>query len=151
MEKHDTAKESRSLRAPKQAPERHTEEGLEVLDPNPMQPPLGYKRTLSLHEQIAQQVRIAKLQLLDDMNLEETDEEADDFEVGDDYEPLSPYENDHIPSVKELKKRAKELNEKIREAQRKKAIEDYKKEEAGRQPEAPKAPQGKTDQKAPPE
>lgn len=36
---------------------RHNEEGHEILNPTPMQPPLGYKPQLSLAEQIRLQVR----------------------------------------------------------------------------------------------
>lgn len=90
---------------------RHDEQGREKLDDRPMQPPLGYKRAPSLAEQIRQQVIAAKLEELD--ALQETDEEADDFEIGDDFEPLSPHENDHIPSIKELRKRADEINAEI--------------------------------------
>lgn len=126
METHDTTKTSAAEKEPSQAELRHNENGEEILDPIPMQPPLGYKRTLSLSEQIAQQVRLHNLALQDDA-IDETDEEADDFEVGDDFEPLSPHENDHMPSVKKLKEQAKALNKKIREAQNKRAIEEYEK------------------------
>lgn len=106
---------------------RHTKEGGEVLDPTPLQPPLGYKRTPSLSEQIAIQVRRMKLELLQDDSIEETDEEADDFEVGDDFHPLSPHENDHIPSIKTLKARAKKINDQIAEANRRAAIAAHEK------------------------
>lgn len=91
---------------------RHSETGGERLDPTPMQPPLGYKRAPSLSEQIRAQVLAAKLEALD--ALEETEEEADDFEVGDDFEPLSPHENEHVPSIKTLKARAQEINDEIK-------------------------------------
>lgn len=139
MENHDTTETSDVFKADKLAPQRHNENGEEILDPTPMQPPLGYKKTLSLHEQIAQQVRLAKMQLLDDVNLEETDEEADDFDIGDDFEPVSPHENDHIPSVKKMKAAAAALNKKIKEAQNAKAIADYKKANTPAPPLAPPA------------
>lgn len=104
------------------SPWRHDEDGGEVLDPTPMQPPLGYKKTPTLSEQIAMQVRRMKLELLNDDSVHETEEEADDFEVGDDFEPLSPHENDMMPSIKELKKRAKEINDQIAEANRRAAV-----------------------------
>lgn len=106
----------------KRSPKKHDEEGRELTDPTPMQPPLGYRRTLSLSEQIAQQVRVAKLQLLEEMKLEETEDEADDFEVGDDFEPLSPHENDHMPTLANLKKQAREINLAIEKANRENAI-----------------------------
>lgn len=135
---HDTTKVS-GLSEPGLAEKRHNANGEEILDRYPMEPPLGYKRTLSLAEQIAQQVRIQKAMALDDVNLQETEEEADDFEVGEDYEPLSPYENDHIPKIAELKKRAAAINAAIRKAQNDKAIEDYKKAHGGLSPTPPVA------------
>lgn len=125
---HDTTK-SEGLSAPKLSPLRHDENGYEKLDPTPMQPPLGYKKTLSLNEQIMQQVRLYKQQLLEDDAISETDEEADDFDTGEDFEPLSQYENDHIPSVKKLKEEARKINAKREERIRQKAIDDYKKEQ----------------------
>lgn len=104
---------------------RHNEAGEEKLNPVPMQPPLGYKKAPSLAEQIAQQVRRMKLDLLQSDNVAETDEEADDFEIGDDYEPLSKHENDHIPSISVLKQRAKDINDQIKEANRRAAIEAH--------------------------
>lgn len=106
----------------KLSPERHNEHGQEILDPTPMQPPVGYKKAPTLSEQIAQQVRQMKLELLRDDSLEETDEEADDFEVGEDFEPLSEHENDHMPSIAKLKAQAKKINDAIAEANRKAAI-----------------------------
>lgn len=104
----------------KRAPLRHNKSGEEVLDPIPLQPPLGYKRTPTLSEQIAQQVRQMKYEDL--MDLEETDEEADDFEIGEDHEPLSKWENDHIPSIKVMKQKVAWLNNEIEQANRRAAI-----------------------------
>jgi len=91
-----------------------------------MEPPLGYKKSLSLSEQIAQQVRIQHLRMLEDAALEETEEEADDFEIGEDYEPLSKYENDHMPTLANLKKRAKEINDQIEKRKLELAIDQHK-------------------------
>jgi len=124
---HDTTLKTHENTAPKRAPDRHDENGGEIGDPTPMQPPLGYKRTPTLSEQIAQQVRIQTLKNLEDSFEPETDEEADDFEVGDDYEPLSKYENDHVPTLKVLKERAKAIQEAIRKKNTEQAIENYKK------------------------
>lgn len=87
---------------------------METPDPTPMQPPLGYKRAPTLAEQIRHQVLAAKLDAL--AELEETEEEADDFEVGDDFTPLSEHENDHVPTLKQLKEHAKHINEEIEKA-----------------------------------
>lgn len=110
----------------KRSENKHTPEGFEITDPTPMQPPLGYKRSLSLSEQIAQQVRIAQLKILEDAALHESEEEADDFEVGEDYEPLSKYENDHMPTLAKLKQRAKEINDAIEQRKLQLAIEGHK-------------------------
>lgn len=128
----------------KRSEEKHTEEGFEIIDPTPMQPPLGYKRSLSLSEQIAQQVRIAHLKILEDSAVSETEEEADDFEVGEDFEPLSPHENDHMPTLANLKKRAKEINDAIEKRKLELAIDMHKekiaKTKAKTEP-APEAPE----------
>lgn len=116
---------------------KYNEKGEELMDPTPMQPPLGYKKTKSLSEQIREQVMRMKQELLADDAIAETEEEADDFEVGDDFEPLSPHENDHVPTVKELKKKAREINARIAEANRKKAIEEYEKQKAETPPKPP--------------
>lgn len=84
---------------------RHDSTGGECLNPIPMQPPIGYKPTLSLAEQIRQQVRALSL-----ANMEpETEEEADDFEVADDPIIQSRWENDLVPSIKETRARLREL------------------------------------------
>lgn len=123
------------FREEKRTHRRHNEYGLEVLDETPMQPPLGYKRAPTLAEQIRQQVVAAKLAELD--ALEETDEEADDFEVGDDFEPISPHENDGAPSIKELKARAAEINEKIKKKHLENLRAQLEKEMEAKRGEAP--------------
>lgn len=123
---HDTTKPSDVVKAAKRGPDKHDENGGEVLDPTPMQPPLGYKRSLSLSEQIAQQVRIAHLKILEDSAVSETEDEADDFEVGDDFEPLSQYENDHMPTLANLKKKAAEINAAIKKRNTELAIEAHR-------------------------
>lgn len=85
---------------------RHNEHGHEILNPTPMQPPLGYKKSLSIAEQVRQSVR--QLKALEDME-PETEEEADDFEIEDDPAPHSRWENDMIPSIKESRARIREL------------------------------------------
>jgi len=111
--------------AVKRSPLRHNKQGEELLDPTPMQPPLGYKRTPTLSEQIQMQVRQMKMDLLNDESIQETDEEADDFTVGDDFEPLSKYENDHIPPIAVLKARVKHYNKLIEEKNREAVIKAH--------------------------
>jgi len=68
------------------------EKGREILDSTPMQPPLGYKKQESLHEQIKRMVVSEQLRLAAEQSGKETFEEADDFDVEDDYDPSSPFE-----------------------------------------------------------
>lgn len=64
-------------------------------DPVPVAPPLGYKKTPSLSEQIRDMVRSEKLAADLAAKGVETFEEADDFNIPDDpIDPSSPYEAD---------------------------------------------------------
>jgi len=90
---------------------RFSADNKEILNPTPMQPPLGYKPSLSLAEQIRQQVR--QLKGLEDME-PETEEEADDFDIDEDPQPQSRWENDMIPSIKETRARIRALEEQER-------------------------------------
>lgn len=83
----------------------------EVLNPTPMQPPLGFKASPTLVEQIRQQVRALKH--MDDTE-PESEEEADDFNIEDDPVPHSRWENDMIPSIKETRARARALEKEAR-------------------------------------
>lgn len=73
--------------------------GHELHDPVPLEPPLGYKRTPSLSEQIRTMVRGEALKRAALEAGAETFEEADDFDVGDDHDPRSPYEEIFDPPV----------------------------------------------------
>jgi len=85
------------------------ERGHEIMDSKPMQPPLGYKRSESLAEQIARMVRSSKIQDELDKAGYETFAEADNFEVPDDPpDPSSPFEQQFEPTpIAELARRAK--------------------------------------------
>ncbi|UDN67577.1 hypothetical protein [robinz microvirus RP_56] len=85
---------------------RFSAENKEILNPTPMQPPLGYKPQVSLVEQIRQQVR--QLKHLDDTE-PESEEDADDFEIEEDPILESRWENDMIPSIKETRARIRDL------------------------------------------
>lgn len=77
-------------------------DGREYNDPTPMAPPIGYKRQPSMVEIVRAQIRDAMLaQQLAEQGVE-TFEEADDFEIGDDYDPSSPWENDFDPPIAEV-------------------------------------------------
>lgn len=90
---------------------RFSEDNKEILNPTPVAPPIGYKPSLSLAEQIRQQVRAFKH--MEDTE-PETEEEADDFEIEDDPQPHSRWENDMIPSIKESRARLRALEEQER-------------------------------------
>lgn len=67
----------------------------EVPDPTPMAPPVGYKRQPSIFEQQRDMMR-AHFAAFEKEGFE-SPEEADDFNVGDDYDPTSPYEHNFDP------------------------------------------------------
>lgn len=77
----------------------HDERGYEIPDPTPMAPPIGYNRQPSLAEQIRAMIVSQKLAQEAAEAGAETFEEADDFEIGDDFEQErhSPYEANFDP------------------------------------------------------
>lgn len=91
---------------PKHKPLRLNDRGAgayEVPDPRPIAPPVGYQRQVPLHEQIRAMVRSERLRQEVEAAGFETVEEADDFDVGDDFEPSAPYEIDFDPGDPEYK------------------------------------------------
>lgn len=85
----------------------HDEKGHEIPDPTPMEPAIGHRPGPTLREQIRAMVLEASREA--ESAGYESLEEADDFDVGDDYEPESPYELDaDLPAVAELKRRKEE-------------------------------------------
>lgn len=75
--------------------------GREIVDGRPMEPPVGYQKRPSLTEQIRAMVREQAFQQALEANGVETFEEAEDFDVGDDYDPSSPYEEYFEPTPNE--------------------------------------------------
>lgn len=73
--------------------------GHEIPDPTPVEPPIGYVKQPSLAEQIRQAILSDRLKREAEEAGLETFEEADDFNVGDDYDPSSPYEETFEPVV----------------------------------------------------
>lgn len=71
--------------------------GREVLDPTPLAPPIGYKKVPSIFDQMRQLIHDEKIKAELHAQGVETFEEADDFDVGDDYDPTSPYEANFEP------------------------------------------------------
>lgn len=66
--------------------------GVELPNPVPMEPPLGFVEHVPLHEQIRAMVRAQMSEQAREQG-DESFEEADDFEVGDDFDPSTPYED----------------------------------------------------------
>jgi len=77
--------------------------GQEVPDPVPMAPPIGYKKEPSMTERIRAMVRSEHVRLAAMKAGAETFEEADDFEIGDDYDPTSPFEEVFDPVDKDAR------------------------------------------------
>lgn len=76
--------------------------GREVPDPTPVAPPIGYVRQPSLAEQIRAMVMSEQLRQAAENAGAETFEESEDFDVGDDFDPTTPYENEFDPPVSQL-------------------------------------------------
>lgn len=77
--------------------------GREQPSSTPMRPPIGYKKQQSMVELIREAVRADHLARDLAAAQHETFEESDDFEIGDDYDPHSPYENEFDPPARELR------------------------------------------------
>lgn len=116
-----------------------SDKGRELPDPTPMAPPLGYKPRPSLAEQIRAMVRSEHLKQAAEAAGAESFEDADDFEVGEDYDPTSPYENDFDPPVKELLHAGTEVIKK-RSSKPKPPAEGEGGEAAGSQKDPPAPP-----------
>lgn len=75
-----------------------TKLGQEVPDPTPIEPPLGYVKQPSISDQIRQMVRSEQLRQEARNAGFETLEEADDFDVDDEFhDPTTPYEEHFFP------------------------------------------------------
>lgn len=69
----------------------------EVVSAIPLAPPVGYVKQPSLSERIRAMVRSEHLRAAAEGAGYETFEESEDFEVGEDYDPRSPYEEQFDP------------------------------------------------------
>lgn len=88
---------------------KYNEKGEELLDPTPIQLPVGYKKQVPLNERIRSMVREEASRWAAE-NGNETFEEADDFNIADDpIEPSSPWEEDFDPEVKFIAAREAEI------------------------------------------
>jgi len=79
------------------------ERGAEVLDKTPIAPPIGYNKTKSMMEIVREMVVSEKLAMDARSAGYETFEESEDFDVDDDFDPSTPYENDFDPTIPELR------------------------------------------------
>jgi len=70
---------------------RLDDNGHEIPDPTPLSLPLGFKKPEILAETVARLVR-SEISRQAQLQGFETFEEAEDFDVGDDFEPGAPYE-----------------------------------------------------------
>lgn len=66
-------------------------DGTEKPDPESLTAPVGLRKPETIQEQIRRMVR-TEASLYASEQGQETFEEADDFDIGDDYDPTSPYE-----------------------------------------------------------
>lgn len=69
--------------------------GSEILDSTPMEPPLGYISQPSMFDVMRKMISDREREL--SAAGFETPEEADDFDVDDDFDPSSPYEHNFDP------------------------------------------------------
>lgn len=94
-------------------------DGSEILDPTPMAPPIGYVKQPSMVEIVRNMVRSERLALAAEEAGLETFEESEDFDVDDELEELSGFENDFDPPIDEVKEAVEEARreaDKAREA-----------------------------------
>lgn len=73
--------------------------GHEMPDPRPLVPAVDLRREPTLAERIRDSVRSERLAQEARSAGAETFEESEDFNVGDDYDPSSPYEEDFDPPL----------------------------------------------------
>lgn len=66
--------------------------GHEILDDTPVAIPLRFSRPPSRMEEMKQLLRLAQYEAMTSGRMYETPQEADDFDVGDDFDPTTPYE-----------------------------------------------------------
>lgn len=116
-------------------------DGSQILDPVPMAPPIGYKKTPSMVEIVRDMVRSEKLAQAARESGHETFEESEDFDIGDEPELMrSPWENQFDPPIEELLKAGREAMA-AKEAQKEAQAAKKKAGGAGGRPPAKGAPE----------
>jgi len=102
MAKNTTKELSKETEPLKRVRPQHTslfKDGKEYPDPTPVAPPLGFIKQPTLAETMRQMIAGEALRRHARESGLETFEEADDFNVGDDYDPTSPYEETFEPPI----------------------------------------------------
>lgn len=95
------------------------EDGHAIMDSVPLAPPIGYKEQPSMIELVRNMIRGERLRQEAMQAGFETMEEADDFDIEDDPEPLySGYENDLDPPMSELMQAGREEIERKKKDQK---------------------------------
>lgn len=95
----------------------HTSEGAEIPDPVPMAPPLGYDKPLSMFDQHRAMIRAEhhRLRQMELDQLQESVEEANDFDVEDDVENMpSLFEEKFDPVDYEVRQRLRQADHRAR-------------------------------------
>lgn len=84
------------------------EDGREVVSPMPVAPPIGYNSEPSIMDRLSQMLEARLAGLRGDDVLDESDEEANDFDVPDpeDFQPRSVYEIELLPEAPALRAEA---------------------------------------------
>lgn len=83
-------------------------DGREVVSPMPVAPPIGYQSEPSIMDRLSQMLEARLATLRGDDVLDESDEEANDFDVPDpeDFQPRSVYEIELLPEAPALRAEA---------------------------------------------
>jgi len=89
--------------------------GREIPDPRPMQPPVGYKKQPSMFEMIREATK-REVALYAANREPESFEESDDFDIDDDVDPSSPWENDFDPPWSEVRQAIEQNRRKASES-----------------------------------
>lgn len=99
---------------------RLDENGHETLDDTPVAIPVGWKKPLPLAEQVRRLVRTAISEKAAEHGFE-TFEESEDFDVDDDFDPHSPWEQDFDTEM-QVQDKLRELKDKKRQLQEERPI-----------------------------
>lgn len=115
-----------------------TEDGKEHPDSVPFAPTIKGGRALSIRENVLNIVRSETFRRSMEEQGNETFEDADDFDVDDDYDPTSPYEEFFEGEYEQL-----------RQARIENAAEERRKKRRGRKPAPPEAEPAKPERSGP--